>query len=50
MKDNGIIGKTFLDEFFAQKYNLIITKLDQPLRLRVINSKDSSAGSITYSA
>jgi hypothetical protein len=50
MKNSGIIGETFLDEFFAQRYNLIITKLDQFLRLQVINSRDSSAGSITYSA
>jgi hypothetical protein len=50
MKDNGTIKKVFFDKFFAQKYNLIITKLDQLLRLRVINNKDFSAGSITYSA
>jgi hypothetical protein len=28
MKDNNIIRETFLDKSFAQKYNLIITKLD----------------------
>jgi hypothetical protein len=50
MKNNNIIREIFLDESFAQKYNLIITKLDQPLRLRVVNSRDSSASSITYSA
>jgi hypothetical protein len=50
MKDNSTIGETFLDEFFAQRYNLIITKLDQFLQLRVINGRDSSTGSITYSA
>jgi hypothetical protein len=31
MKNNNIIRKTFLDESFAQKYNLIIIKLDQSL-------------------
>jgi hypothetical protein len=50
MKDNSITGEVFLDEFFAQRYNLTITKLDQPLRLRIIDGRDSSAGSITYSA
>jgi hypothetical protein len=50
MKDNNTIGEMFFDKSFAQKYNLIITKLDQPLRLRVINSRDSSTSSITYSA
>jgi hypothetical protein len=28
MKDNSTIREVFLNEFFAQKYNLIITKLD----------------------
>jgi hypothetical protein len=50
MKNNGATGEAFLNKSFAQKYNLIITKLDQLLQLRVINSRDSSAGSITYSA
>jgi hypothetical protein len=50
MKDNNTTGEAFLNKSFAQKYNLIITKLDQPLRLRVINGRDFSAGSITYSA
>jgi hypothetical protein len=50
MKDSSATGEAFLDESFAQKYNLTITKLDQFLRLRVIDGRDSSAGSITYSA
>jgi hypothetical protein len=50
IKDNSIIKETFLNKSFAQRYNLIITKLDQPLRLRVIDNKDSSAGNITHSA
>jgi hypothetical protein len=50
MKNSSTTREAFLDESFAQKYNLIITKLDQPLRLRVVNGRDSSAGSITYSA
>jgi hypothetical protein len=50
IKDNSTTGEAFFNESFAQKYNLIITKLDQFLRLRVINSRDSSAGNITYSA
>jgi hypothetical protein len=28
IKDSSTIGEMFLDESFAQKYNLIITKLD----------------------
>jgi hypothetical protein len=28
IKDNGTTRKIFLNESFAQKYNLIITKLD----------------------
>jgi hypothetical protein len=31
MKNSGTIGEAFLNESFAQKYNLIITKLDQSL-------------------
>jgi hypothetical protein len=50
MKNNSTIRKTFLNKSFAQKYNFIITKLDQFLWLRVINNRDSSASSITYSA
>jgi hypothetical protein len=50
IKDSGTIRKAFLDESFAQRYNLIITKLDQFLQLRVVDSRDFSAGSITYSA
>jgi hypothetical protein len=50
MKNSSTTRKIFLDKSFAQKYNLIITKLDQPLRLQVIDGRDSSAGSITYSA
>jgi hypothetical protein len=50
MKNNSIIRKIFFNESFAQKYNLIITKLDQFLRLQIIDGRDSSAGSITYSA
>jgi hypothetical protein len=50
MKNSDTIKKAFLDKSFAQRYNFIITKLDQFLRLQVIDSKDSSAGSITYSA
>jgi RNase H-like domain found in reverse transcriptase/Reverse transcriptase (RNA-dependent DNA polymerase)/Retroviral aspartyl protease len=50
MKDSGATGEAFLDESFAQRYNLTMTKLDQPLRLRVVDGRDSSAGSITHSA
>jgi hypothetical protein len=50
MKNNSTIGEAFLNESFAQRYNLIITKLDQFLRLRVVNSRDSSTDSITYNA
>jgi hypothetical protein len=50
MKNSGTIGEVFFDESFAQRYNLIITKLDQFLQLQVVDSRDSSAGSITYSA
>jgi hypothetical protein len=48
IKDSSTTREIFLNESFAQKYNLIITKLDQPLRLQVVNGKDSSAGSITH--
>jgi hypothetical protein len=47
IKNSSTAGETFLDEFFAQRYNLIITKLDQLLRLQIINSRDSFAGNIT---
>jgi hypothetical protein len=50
MKDNSTTGEAFLNESFMQKYNLTITKLDQFLRLRVVDSRNSSTGSITYSA
>jgi hypothetical protein len=50
IKDNNTIGEVFFNESFAQRYNLIITKLDQSLRLRVVDNRDFFAGSITYSA
>jgi hypothetical protein len=50
IKNSSAIGEIFLNESFAQKYNLTITKLDQSLRLQVIDSRDSSAGNITYNA
>jgi hypothetical protein len=50
IKNNSTIRKVFFDKSFAQKYNLIIIKLDQFLQLQVINSRDFSAGNITYSA
>jgi hypothetical protein len=50
IKNNSTIREVFFDKSFAQKYNLIIIKLDQFLQLQVINSRDFSAGNITYSA
>jgi hypothetical protein len=50
IKNNNTTKEIFLDESFAQKYNLIITKLDQFLQLQVIDGRDFSAGNITYSA
>jgi hypothetical protein len=35
---------------FAQNQNIPLTPLDKPLRLKVIDNRDSSAGAIIYYA
>jgi hypothetical protein len=50
MEDTGTTADRFLDNMFAQNQNIPLTSLDKPLRLKVIDSRDSSAGAITYYA
>jgi hypothetical protein len=33
---------------FAQNQNILLTPLDKPLRLKVIDNRDSSTSAITY--
>jgi hypothetical protein len=48
MEDTSTITDRFLDNMFAQNQNIPLIPLDKPLCLKIINSKDSSAGAIIY--
>ena len=47
MIDSGATGTAFVDSSFVQDNNLKINLLPQPLRLRVVDGRPSSAGDIT---
>jgi hypothetical protein len=42
------IANRFLDNIFAQNQNIPLTLLDKPLRLKIIDNRDSSASAIIY--
>jgi hypothetical protein len=48
MENTSITADRFLDNMFAQNQNIPLTPLDKPLRLKVIDSRDFSAGAIIY--
>jgi hypothetical protein len=50
MENTSAIADGFLDNMFAQNQNIPLTPLDKPLRLKVIDSRDSFAGAIIYYA
>jgi hypothetical protein len=50
MEDTSAIADRFLDNIFAQNQNIPLTPLDKPLRLKVIDNRDSSASTIIYYA
>jgi hypothetical protein len=50
MEDTSAIADGFLDNTFAQNQNIPLIPLDKPLRLKVVDSRDSSAGAITHYA
>jgi hypothetical protein len=50
MEDTNTITNRFLDNIFAQNQNIPLTPLDKPLRLKIINNKNSSASVIIYYA
>lgn len=50
MVDTGATADGFLDNTFAQERNIPLTKLEKPLRLTVVDGRDSSAGAITHCA
>jgi hypothetical protein len=50
MEDTSTTINGFLDNIFVQNQNIPLTFLDKPLRLKIINSRDSSASAIIYYA
>jgi hypothetical protein len=48
MEDTSTTIDGFLDNMFVQNQNIPLTPLDKPLRLKVIDNKDSSASAIIY--
>lgn len=50
LKDTGATAHGFLDFAFAQKQHIPLIPLDRPIRLRVVDGRDSSAGAITHFA
>jgi hypothetical protein len=48
MENTSAIVDGFLDNMFAQNQNIPLTPLDKPLRLKVVDSRDSSASAITH--
>jgi hypothetical protein len=50
MEDTSTTINGFLDNMFVQNQNIPLTFLDKPLRLKIINSRDSSASAIIYYA
>jgi hypothetical protein len=48
MEDTSTIVDRFLDNIFVQNQNILLTPLDKPLRLKVIDSRDSFANTIIY--
>jgi hypothetical protein len=50
MEDTSTIVDRFLDNMFAQNQNIPLTPFNKSLYLKVIDSKDFSAGAITYYA
>jgi hypothetical protein len=50
MEDTSTTVDGFLDNIFAQNQNIPLTSLDKPLRLKIIDSRDSSTSAIIYYA
>jgi hypothetical protein len=50
MEDISIIADGFLNNIFAQNQNIFLTPFDKFLRLKIINSRDSSTSAIIYYA
>lgn len=50
MEDTGATADGFIDKTFAQDQNIPLTPLDKPLRLKVVDGRDSSAGALTHYA
>jgi hypothetical protein len=50
MEDTSTIVDRFLDNTFAQNQNIPLIPFDKPLRLKIIDSRDSSISAIIYYA
>jgi hypothetical protein len=50
MKDTSTITDGFLDNIFAQNQNIPLTPLNKPLRLKVIDNRNSFTSAIIYYA
>jgi hypothetical protein len=48
MEDTSITADRFLDNIFIQNQNIPLTPFDKSLYLKIIDSRDSSAGAIIY--
>jgi hypothetical protein len=50
MEDTSTTIDGFLDNTFAQNQNIPLTPFDKPLRLKIIDNRDSSTSAIIYYA
>jgi hypothetical protein len=50
MENTSTIINRFLNNIFAQNQNIPLTPFNKPLRLKIIDNRDSSASAITHYA